>query len=292
MTVQGPSRSEMFFKGFDGSQIFLQAWLNPDSCGTVLLTHGQAEHSDCYHRTIVEFQEIAKQNNHKPWDFIAWDLRGHGRSDGIRGYARDVDDYVLDYECFLQKVFENPKVLQKPIILLAHSLGGLIQTCALTENKVPKATAQVLSAPFLGVSVKVPTWKDVGSEFVNRLVPKLTLGNELKTEFLTRDPEMIREFELDPYRHNKISAGVYLSSKREFKNLIGKFSNIELPTFMLISDNDPVVSSTAAMHFFDSISSPKKGLKIVEGGAHELFNDVGRKDSIKAVYDFCQQFIS
>lgn len=280
----------MFFKGFDGAQLFLQAWLNPKSCGTVLLTHGQAEHSDCYHRTVLEFQNLAQSNGHLPWDFISWDLRGHGRSEGIRGYARDVDDYVLDFECFLKKVSENPLVLQKPVILMAHSLGGLVQTCALSENKIAKATAQVLSAPFFGVSVKVPTWKDIGSEFVNRLAPKITLGNELRTEMLTRDPEIIREIELDPYRHNKISAGVYLSAKREFANLPAKFSNIDLPTFMLISDHDPVVSSTAAMHFFDSIVSQKKGLKIVEGGMHELFNDLGRKDSIKAVYEFCQQF--
>lgn len=283
------TRSEMFFKGFDKSQLFLQTWLHEESCGTILMTHGQGEHSDCYQRVIAEFNLLSQQNNHKPWNFIGWDLRGHGKSDGIRGYARDVDDYVLDFECFIKKVSEIKNLTKKPVLLLSHSLGGLIQTCALVENKVAIAKGQLMSAPFLGVGVQVPVWKEIGAEILNKYLPKVTLGNEIKNEFLTRDPEIIREFESDPYRHNKISSGVFLSAKREFKKLVSRFPEIEIPTFMAISDNDPVVSSSAAMAYFDSIKSTQKGLKIAEGGTHELFNDIGRKEIIKSTFDFAQQ---
>lgn len=286
-----PTRSEMFFKGFDKSQLFLQTWIHEKSCGTIFITHGQGEHSECYHRLVNEFNNLARQNDQLPWNFIGWDLRGHGKSEGIRGYARDVDDYVLDFECFVNTATEIKGISKKPILLLAHSLGGLVQTCAVVENKAPMARGQLMSAPFLGVGVTVPAWKEIGSEFVNRFIPKVTLGNELTNEMLTRDPEMIREFESDPYRHNKISAGVFLSAKREFKKLPSRFSEIELPTFMTISDNDPVVSSSAAMAFFDAIKSTQKGLKIVEGGSHELFNDIGRKDVIKSTYEFAAQLI-
>ena len=286
-----PTRSEMFFKGFDNSQLFLQTWFHEKSCGTILITHGQGEHSESYQRVINEFNLLSEQNKQLPWNFIAWDLRGHGRSNGLRGYARDIDDYVLDFECFINKVSEMKTLTQKPVLLMAHSMGGLIQTCALVENKAPFAKGQLMSAPFLGIGVTVPAWKDVGSEILNRYLPKITLGNELKNEMLSRDPEVIREYESDPYRHNKISSGVYLSAKREFKKLTSRFSEIELPTFMTISDNDPVVSSSAAMAYFDAIKSTQKGLKIVEGGAHELFNDVGRKDTIKSTYEFAGQLV-
>lgn len=285
------TRSEMFFKGFDGAQLFLQTWFHENSCGTILFTHGQAEHSECYHRVIAEFNSLSTQTGTKPWNFIGWDMRGHGKSDGLRGYARDVDDYVLDYECFIKKVSELKNLTEKPVILLAHSLGGLVQIAALVEKKANIATGQILSSPFLGVGVQVPAWKEIGSEIFNRYLPKVTLGNEIKNEFLTRDPEVIREFESDPYRHNKISAGVYLSAKREFARLIPRFPEIEIPTFMAISDNDPVVSSPAAMAFFDAIKSTHKGLKIVEGGAHELFNDIGRKEITKAAFEFAQQLV-
>lgn len=284
-----PTRSEMFFKGFDSSQLFLQTWFHEKSCGTILITHGQGEHSECYIRVINEFNLLAEQNKTLPWNFIAWDLRGHGKSDGIRGYARDVDDYVLDFECFIKTATAIKALAEKPILLMSHSLGGLVQTCAVVENKAPMAKGQLMSSPFLGVGVAVPTWKEIGSEFINRYLPKVTLGNEITNEMLTRDPEIIREFESDPYRHNKISAGVFLSAKREQKKLVSRFSEIELPTFMTISDNDPVVSSSAAMTYFDTIRSTQKGLNIVEGGTHELFNDIGRKDVIKSTYEFAQQ---
>ena len=123
-----PTRSEMFFKGFDNSQLFLQTWFHEKSCGTILITHGQGEHSECYHRVISEFNLASEQHKNLPWNFIAWDLRGHGKSDGIRGYARDVDDYVLDFECFMNSATEIKGVKQRPVVLMSHSLGGLIQT--------------------------------------------------------------------------------------------------------------------------------------------------------------------
>jgi alpha-beta hydrolase superfamily lysophospholipase len=58
-----------------------------------------------------------------------------------------------------------------------------------------------------------------------------------------------------------------------------------------ISDKDPVVSSPAAINFFDAIASENKLLKIVDGGKHELYNDICRAEVYKAVAEFLKQFI-
>ena len=280
-------RSESFFHTTDGSKLFLQKWSTEKSVGTIFITHGQGEHSDCYHRLIEGFDQTG-------WNFIAWDLRGHGRSDGLRGYANDFHDYVSDYHLFLDTALKLPEVKNKPVILLAHSMGGLIQTCALLEkpetieNKDIKA--QVLSSPLFGVSVAVPAWKDVGATFMQSLLPKITLNNEIKNEDLTRDPAVIREYELDTYRHGRISSGVYLGFKREFPIVLSRAAEITLPTFLHISDQDPVVSSEAALKFFDEVTSGSKGLKIVENGKHELYNDTVRTEVIQAVIQFVEQF--
>ena len=280
-------RSESFFRGYDGAKIFMQSWEVPNSCGTIIFTHGQAEHSDCYNRLIQGFQNSPDGKN---WSFIGWDMRGHGKSEGIRGYAKDFDEYVLDYNIFLETCLKLPTVTDKPIILLAHSMGCLVQTCALHDKKHEAVKAQVLSSPLFGVSVPVPGWKDTGSIFVNSLFPKLTLGNEIKNEQLTRDPEVIREYEKDTYRHNKISSGVYLGFKREFEKVISHAQEMTIPTLMHISDNDPVVSSPMAIKFFENLNSTHKDLKIVEGGTHELYNDIVRDEVIEHVINFCNQF--
>jgi lysophospholipase len=274
-------RSESFFNGYDGTKLFLQKWIVENAKGTILFTHGQGEHSDCYLRLINALDE---QN----WNFIGWDIRGHGKSEGLRGFAKDFDEYVLDYKIFLDKTLELIEVRGKPIVLLAHSMGGLIQTCALAEKKNLNSsiTAQILSSPMFGVAVDVPEWKDKGASFINSILPKVTLGNEIKNEQLTRDLDVIREYEQDTYRHGRISSGVYLGFKREFPRVLGKASDIHIPTLLHISDNDPVVSSEAALKFFDALASQSKTLKIVEGGKHELYNDTVRVEIFKVVINF------
>ncbi len=280
------TRSESFFNGYDGTKLFLQKWITPNAKGNVLFTHGQAEHSDCYLRLINALEG-------QGWNFIGWDMRGHGRSEGLRGYAKDFDEYVLDYKIFLDKALCLFEINQKPVVLLAHSMGGLVQTCALSEKKNFSASlsAQILSSPLFGVAVEVPEWKDKGAGFINSLLPKITLSNEIKNDQLTRDLDVIREYEQDTYRHNRISSGVYLGFKREFQRILSKAGEIQIPTLMHISDKDPVVSSESAIKFFDALASPHKTLKIIEGAKHELYNDTVRVEVFKVVSDFLKQFV-
>ncbi len=288
--MENYNRSETFFKGYDQSKLFLQTWSRPDAVGTILFSHGQAEHSDCYLRLIAGLDKI---KNTTKWNFIGWDMRGHGKSDGLRGYAKDFTEYVLDYDLFYKECLEINFVKNKKIVLLGHSMGALIQTCALAENKYSEinqhVVGQILSSPLFGVAVSVPQWKDLGANLMNHLIPKLTLGNELTNEMLTRDPEVIREYEKDTYRHNKISAGVYLGFKNEFLKMNETIQSISLQTLLLMSDSDPVNSSPDALKYFDALSSTQKSLKIFEGAKHELFNDTCRDEAYKTVSDFLQQ---
>ncbi len=278
-------RSETFFNGYDGTKLFLQKWITPDAKGTILFTHGQAEHSDCYQRLVEGL-------DNQLWNFIGWDLRGHGRSSGLRGYAKDFNEYVSDFQIFIDFCMPLLEVKGKPVVLLSHSMGGLIQTCALLENVPENLTAQVLSSPLFSVSVEVPAWKDAGAGVINVFLPKITMGNEIRADQLTHDHDIMREYEQDTYRHNRISSGVYLGFKREFPKVLSRASEITLPTLLHVSDNDPVISSPAALQFFDQISSEQKSLKIFEGGKHELYNDTNRKEVYKAVIEFLKPFIA
>lgn len=279
-------RSESFFRGYDQTKLYLQKWDADQSCGTILITHGQAEHSDCYNRLIQGFQNSKQGQN---WSFVGWDMRGHGKSEGIRGYAKDFDEYVLDYHLFLDECLRINSLLNKPIILLAHSMGGLVQSCALREKKYNQFKSQILSSPLFGISQPVPSWKEAGSEMINILFPKLTLGNEIKNEQLTRDLEVIKEYEQDTYRHGKISAGVFLGFKREFNKIVSTAGCLNIPTLLHISDDDPVVSTGQAKIFYENLASADKTLKIFDGGKHELYNDICRDEVINTVIDFANK---
>ncbi|MNL23128.1 Phospholipase YtpA [compost metagenome] len=225
------------------------------------------------------------------WRFYAWDLRGHGRSDGRRGYVADFDDYCRDYKIFLDQVIEQPEVKDKPVILFCHSMGGTIQLKTVIRNPDLKASAMVMSAPLLGVALPVPTYKAKAAEVLNSFLPQVTLGNEIRNEMLTRDPDVVREFERDALRHTRISSGAFLGMMESFEYILPRSNEVKLPFFLGVSDADPVISTQKALEFFDHAGSLNKVIKIYPGAKHELVNDIIRDEVFADFKLFMDQFL-
>jgi alpha-beta hydrolase superfamily lysophospholipase len=169
-------RFESHHRSFDETDLFYQVWSpTPRARGLVIITHGLGEHSECYH-------PLARALSDDGWMVWAWDLRGHGRSEGKRGYARHVDDFVADLKGLHTLAREQHPDLDP--VLFGHSLGGLITLRAL-QTYALKVSAQVLSAPALGILVDVPAWKSTAAKFANSWWPQLTLYNEVRNEDLS-----------------------------------------------------------------------------------------------------------
>lgn len=267
-------RSEGFFPGYQDLKIFFQTWEKSESAGSIIFVHGQGEHSESYHRLVDFFKNDS-------WSFYTMDLRGHGRSEGKRGYANHFNDYSRDYEIFVKHLFKA-KIKQGPVVLLAHSLGGMIQLKFLSESysatQYPLIKAQVCSNPLLGVSVAVPVIKSIGAELLARFLPKVTLSNELTNKMLTRDQEVIKEFEADVLRHGVLSSRVYLGMKENMAYLLDRADRITLPTLFQLAEKDPVVSTPSAKEYFQRLGSPQKRILIYGDGApHEIYNDIIRE---------------
>ena len=263
-------RNEGYFKGYKNESLFFQSWEKKNPSATIIITHGMGEHSESYIRLINFFQS-------QYYSFIAWDLRGHGRSNGKRGYVENFNDFIYDMEIFLKEVFETYK-FKSPIILLGHSMGGLVQTKFLLTNPNKfLIAAQILSAPLFGFSLPVPSIKDRAARILNALLPQVTLGNEIDSDMLTRDAEVVAGFEKDHLRHTLISSGIYLGMIESFEMTLSRASEITLPTFIQLSENDPVVSTAKAKEFFTTISSTNKRIILYGDGArHESYNDIHR----------------
>lgn len=264
------SRHEGFFAGHGGTTLFFQVWEHADARGTVIITHGQGEHSDSYARVV----EALRSSHVNIW---AWDLRGHGRSEGKRGYASSFEDYVLDARLFYRQTLEDKRVAGKPVVLLGHSMGALVQLKALIDFPELRADAQVCSAPLLGVAIPVPAWKETAAGWLNGILPQITLWNEIRNDQLTRDPDVVREFEQDVLRHGRISAGVFLGFAPAFEAVREGAPKLKLPTLFQLAEEDPVISTPAALGVFEKIGAARKELKTYGDGArHEMYNDLHR----------------
>jgi len=273
--------SEAFFNGYQETRLFYQFWEAKNPKANLIITHGHGEHSECYLRVVEALSDL-------PLRIFAWDLRGHGRSEGLRGYALNFEDYNRDYEALMMHLQREHQIFQKPLFLLAHSMGALIQLKALTENIHWPVTAQALSSPMMGISVEVPLIKDLGAVALRMFLPKVTMGNELSYDDLSRDPVIHQEYDRDVLRHAQMSSGVYLGSLAAMELVKAKVQRIQVPTLLQIAEKDPVVSTEKNLAMFKKLGSKEKLLKVYPDRKHELFNDLGREEVLHDLHDFLQ----
>jgi len=273
-------RFESHFSGYLGQEIFYQAWMAEQAKGTLLITHGQAEHSDCYNN-------LARQLNQERWNVVGWDLPGHGRSEGKRGYVGDFHHYIRNLFAMLEHLKSQKQLsLPEPLVLFGHSMGGLITILALLEEPTLPVKAVVLSAPLMGLKMKVPKIKEQVARIAAEWFPQLTLHNEIKYRDLSRDEEQLKHYPVDILRHDKISASVYLGMLDGFEKLRLEAENFKAPLLMLLAGRDPITDVQASRAFFDNAGSSVKTLEIYPESLHEIFNDLDREMAIEDLKKF------
>lgn len=169
-------------------------------------------------------------------------------------------------------------------------MGGLIQLKSLTSHPEWEFTAQVLSSPFMGLALKVPAIKEIGAHFLYNFLPKVTLGNEITDDMLTRDPEVLKEFPKDILRHHKISSGVFLGALDAMKFVQERASRLTLPTLLQIPSADQVVSSPDSQELFKNMKC-EKILKVYNDYKHEIYNDLGREKVYEDLRAFLKKYV-
>lgn len=129
--------------------------------GELLLGHGIGENSSRYIQAARAFAAAG-------WRTTTWDLRGHGRSEGPRGYVKEFRRFHLD-------LAEQVSVLRRSgrrVVIVSHSLGGLIAFGAVAAGLV-EPDFLVLSAPAL--EARIATWKRIVAPLLSRVVPMLRI---------------------------------------------------------------------------------------------------------------------
>ncbi|HSR88425.1 MAG TPA: alpha/beta fold hydrolase, partial [Pontiella sp.] len=135
----------------DGLKLFGQEW-KPDGAirAVVCLIHGLGEHSGRY-------DHMAKAFNRAGYAMIAFDLRGHGRSEGRRGHAPGYAALMSDIGKLLEETAGRyPKL---PCFLYGHSLGGNL-AIYYGLKKHPDLAGIVASGPLLRLAYNPSQWKN------------------------------------------------------------------------------------------------------------------------------------
>ena len=128
MAISSILHVEGNFAGEKDLKLYYQGWLPSDSPRSVLVVaHGLADHGGRYQNLVEHFVP-------RGYGVYAVDYRGHGKSEGHRGYVDDFSHYVRDLKTFFDILKRKTPVIY-PFFLFGHSMGGTVGTCFAVENR-------------------------------------------------------------------------------------------------------------------------------------------------------------
>ena len=254
------------FRGAGFAQLYEQAWL-PDgpARAQVVIVHGLKDHSDRYARVAARLAQLG-------FAVHAFDLRGHGRSAGIRVFVHKFDEYLDDLDVFLGRVQKGAP--GSPIFLFGHSMGGaIVSLYALTRH--PLLAGLILSAPALQVDVS--GFKRLATRAVAALKPDASVF-QLDLALFSRDASVVAECKADPLVYQPpgtaATAAGLLAAMRTIQEHAGELT---MPLLALHGTADRVTDPAGSRAFVEHASSRDKTLKLYEGYFHDLLHEPGEQ---------------
>ena len=239
----------------------------PDARATVLIVHGLGEHAGRYAQVAAHLRE---------WGFAvrAYDHQGHGQSGGARGRLHTPDGLLRDLETVLDDTLAQADAARRPLVLLGHSMGGLLVARAVACSR-HRVDAVVMSSPAFGIHTSaVQKWL---LTLMPHLLPQLTLSNGLNPRYVARDPEAVRAYQADPLVHDRISAGLGGWIWREGARVLEQAAQWDTPALLVYAGTDRLVDPAACDLFAARASAERVTAQRFEAMYHEVFNDPERE---------------
>ena len=256
----------------DRTSLRLARWGEADR--DVLLVHGLAEH-------IGRYGHVATALVDAGWRVTMVELRGHGESGGKRGHTNRWLRYVEDVQAAATAV-------GRPFVMVAHSMGGLVALSTLAQPIHPACLGVALSNPLLGIAVKAPAIKVAAAGLLSRILPRLSLANELDVQLISRDPEVVRAYQADPMVYSKLTPRWYTESQAAMASVHAGAGRYTLPMLMMLGTEDGICSHQEGRRFFEAYMGPKE-LRINEGLYHELFNEPEKEKVLADLTEWLDQ---
>jgi alpha-beta hydrolase superfamily lysophospholipase len=255
----------------DDARLQLRHWeaLDPAQArGSVLIVHGLGEH-------VGRYEHVAAMLTAAGWHVSGYDQRGHGRSGGRRGAIARPDDLLRD----LGQVVDLVRARHAgPLVLLGHSLGGLIAGRFVAEGLARQPApwwrpvdALVMSSPALDPGMRA--WQKALLAVAGPLLPGLPAGNGLDPAWVSRDPKVVAAYQADPLVHDRIVPRLARFIVDAGELVRRRAAEWRLPTLLVYAGADRCVAPRGSRDF--AAAAPDKVVEshCYEGLFHEIFNE-------------------
>jgi acylglycerol lipase len=255
------------FKGQGGLELYYQRW-RPESAprAVLALVHGFGEHCGRYGNVVNWFVP-------RGYAVYGFDMCGHGRSPGKRGYIESYADVRADVRAFLDLVHSQEP--GAPLFLLGHSQGGLTVLNYVLHD--PSGLAGVVaSGPLLCPPGISPVLLQL-SKLLSRVAPGLAMETGLDATTLSRDKTVVDAYVNDPLVHGKATPRLGTELTATINWTQAHAAELSLPCLIVHGGADRLCAPQASREFFEKITFADKERREYEGYFHEVYNDVGKE---------------
>lgn len=263
--------SETTVMSRDGTELFVQTW-TPSSNNTtpkahVLIIHGYLEHSGRYAEVS---QALCKQGI----SVTAFDMRGHGKSSGQRGYVQQWVDYHDDLTSVLQ-------TLDTPVIfVLGHSNGGLLALDYVNNSdseEVKAIQGVIITSPFLKAADDLGWFRMTLSKILGKLIPKAAVAANVKSTDLTHDEAIAKAHDQDPLVLKDFTLSWASEAMAAQKRVVNR-TDFPLPILLVYAGDDKISSMEANEEYAEALQQDDKTVIPRQEEYHEVLNEVNREE--------------
>ena len=253
-----------FIESFDGTALFYNKEEAKNAKAAVVIVHGLAEYSGRY-------DYVAEKFHNAGFSTYRFDHRGHGKSEGERGYYKDYEDMLEDVNVVVDKAIEeNP---DKPVFLLGHSMGGFAVSLYGAKYRDKNLAGVITSGGLTHDNNKMTEMVGPG------LDPHTELPNELG-DGVCSVKEVVEAYVADPLNLKKYQLGLLYALKDGIAWFKENEKDFSYPVLILHGRDDALVNFKDSFDFFENNSSKDCQIKIYKGLCHEIMNEYAKDEVI------------
>ncbi len=253
------------FTASDGDNLAVQDWPLPDGQrlrGVVLLVHGLGEHAGRY-------EHVARRLNEWGFAVRGYDQFGHGESGGVRGTLSSPQRLVVDLADLVESTrARTPDGL--PLLLLGHSLGGLVAASYAAEHP-QTLDGLVLSSPVL--ATRTTPFQRFLLRILPDLAPNLRVANGLDPAFLSHDPQVVRAYQADALVHDRISGRLARFIAEGGPLVVAQAPRWSVATLLMYAGQDLLVDPRGSRDFAAAAPPGVVTACCFEDLYHEILNE-------------------
>lgn len=260
----------------DGIGIFVHAWVPENPRKILVCIQGLGGHGGYY-------RELACQVALKGTLVVAPDLRGHGRSEGVRGDIDRFDRYVLDVDVAI--TWASTLWPDIPIFVLGESMGASIAmqyiASGMYQTRQIHLTGLVFISPVFGAAIRSSFGEVVHFMFSLLIAPSQpAIAITGREELGCRDPAFNMQIRTDPHFVRRVSPRFLIMLAIWFWQSKCKAHQINLPLLVLLGGRDHIARRSGTSAFLRGVIAREQRIVTFPQAYHCLLRDPDTPDVV------------